>query len=195
MLDVSRRMKLDVPFGLRSPLQQAGRIIKERAVNKVETYARLSRRDHAQVAADGAIRQPRLEIAEGVKFDGFIHRRCRAENEFSQLQDQVAELAWDVGEEIGQLFCSQSLPSGSHRSDTLPVRPPAIKAEVAVVPGCPVTRRPARLASGPAHRGTRRHELHLREIGMNEVACRRLGQFGWGGASVLTPLVTATKPA
>ena len=44
-------------------------------------------------------------------------------------------------------------------------------------------------------RGTRRHELHLREIGMNEVARRRLGQFGWGGASALIPLVTATKPA
>ena len=44
-------------------------------------------------------------------------------------------------------------------------------------------------------RGTRRHELHLRKIGMNEVDRRRIGQFGWGGASALTPLVTATKPA
>jgi len=45
-------------------------------------------------------------------------------------------------------------------------------------------------------RGTRRHELHLREIGMNEVARRRLGGSFWrGGAAALTPLVTATKPA
>src|SRR5262245_9909917 len=45
-------------------------------------------------------------------------------------------------------------------------------------------------------RGTRRHELQLREIGMNEVARGRLGGSFWrGGASVLTPLVTATKPA
>jgi arsenite methyltransferase len=45
-------------------------------------------------------------------------------------------------------------------------------------------------------RGTRQYESHLRKIGMNEVARRRLGGSFWrGGASVLTPLVTATKPA
>ncbi len=45
-------------------------------------------------------------------------------------------------------------------------------------------------------RGTRHSESCLRSIGMNEVARGRLGGSFWrGGASVLTPLVTATKPA
>lgn len=44
-------------------------------------------------------------------------------------------------------------------------------------------------------RGTRHYEAELRRIGMNEVARRRLGQLGWGGAAGLAPLVTATKPA
>lgn len=45
-------------------------------------------------------------------------------------------------------------------------------------------------------RGTRLYESHLREIGMNEVARGRIGgQFWRGGGSVLTPFVTATKPA
>lgn len=44
-------------------------------------------------------------------------------------------------------------------------------------------------------RGTRRHELQLRKIGMKDVARGRLGGSFWGGgASVFTPLVTATKP-
>ncbi|GMU83077.1 MAG: hypothetical protein AMXMBFR47_29480 [Planctomycetota bacterium] len=45
-------------------------------------------------------------------------------------------------------------------------------------------------------RGTRLYESHLREIGMNEASRRRIGGSFWrAGASVLTPLVTATKPA
>ena len=45
-------------------------------------------------------------------------------------------------------------------------------------------------------RGTRLYESHLRKLGMNEVARRSLGGSFWrGGASVITPLVTATKPA
>lgn len=44
-------------------------------------------------------------------------------------------------------------------------------------------------------RGTRLYASHLRNIGMHEVTRRRLGGSFWrGGASVLTPLVTATKP-
>src|SRR5262245_53507591 len=45
-------------------------------------------------------------------------------------------------------------------------------------------------------RGTRQHQAQLAKIGMNDVACRRLGwQFWWGGPWAATRLVTATKPA
>lgn len=44
-------------------------------------------------------------------------------------------------------------------------------------------------------RGTRHYELHLRTLGMDAVTRGRIGGSFWqGGASVLTPLVTATKP-
>jgi arsenite methyltransferase len=44
-------------------------------------------------------------------------------------------------------------------------------------------------------RGTRRHQARLGEIGMSDVARRRLGwRFWWAGPWAATPLVTATKP-
>lgn len=44
-------------------------------------------------------------------------------------------------------------------------------------------------------RATRQHQGQLAKIGMNDVACSRLGwQFWWGGPWAATRLVTATKP-
>jgi len=44
-------------------------------------------------------------------------------------------------------------------------------------------------------RGTRRHQVRLGELGMSDVARRRLGwRFWWAGPWAATPLVTATKP-
>ena len=44
-------------------------------------------------------------------------------------------------------------------------------------------------------RGTRRHQARLDEIGMGDVARRRLGWRFWrAGLWAATPLVTATKP-
>jgi len=44
-------------------------------------------------------------------------------------------------------------------------------------------------------RGTRQHEVRLRELGMNDVARRPLGwRFWWGGPWAATRLVSATKP-
>lgn len=44
-------------------------------------------------------------------------------------------------------------------------------------------------------RATRQHQAQLAKIGMNDIACSRLGwQFWWGGPWAATRLVTATKP-
>jgi ubiquinone/menaquinone biosynthesis C-methylase UbiE len=44
-------------------------------------------------------------------------------------------------------------------------------------------------------RSTRRHQVRLGDIGMSDVARRRLGwRFWWAGPWAATPLVTATKP-
>jgi hypothetical protein len=44
-------------------------------------------------------------------------------------------------------------------------------------------------------RGTRHYEAQLAEVGMTDIARRRLGwQFWWGGPWAATRLVTAMKP-
>jgi arsenite methyltransferase len=45
-------------------------------------------------------------------------------------------------------------------------------------------------------RGAGRHRAQLAEMGLHDVACRRMGwQFWWGGPWAATRLVTATKPS